>query len=96
MNINIEKLADEMPEFKDHQEASEWFENRFQGGFIYKEKDTLNGIPTYFYHIVKDISRYNAFMNALSEEESENVTANSFYSYTTVSITEDGDVEISP
>lgn len=95
MDINIEQLAEEMPEFENHQEASEWFGNRFQGQFIFKEKDTLNGIPTYFYHIIKDVNNYNRYMNALSQEESEIEAAQSFYSYTTVSITDDGDVEIS-
>jgi hypothetical protein len=95
MDINIEQLAEEMPEFENHQEASEWFGNRFQGQFIFKEKDTLNGIPTYFYHIIKDVNSYNRYMNALSQEGSEIEAAQSFYSYTTVLITDDGDVEIS-
>ncbi|EDL65812.1 hypothetical protein [Bacillus sp. SG-1] len=95
MDINIEKLAKEMPEFTNHQEASDWFGDKFQGQFVFKEKDFINEVPTYFYHIVKDVNRYNRYMNALVQEESDIDSLNTFYSYTTVSITEDGNVEIS-
>ena len=95
MDINIEQLAKEMPEFTNHQEASDWFGDKFQGQFVFKEKDFINEVPTYFYHIVKDVNRYNRYMNALVQEESDIDSLNTFYSYTTVSITEDGNVEIS-
>ncbi|MGM0844767.1 MAG: hypothetical protein ACQEUT_07295 [Bacillota bacterium] len=95
MDLNIKQLAEEMPEFDNHQEASEWFGNKFGGQFIFREKDIINGITTYFYHIVKDGNGYNRYMNSLSEEKTEIDSMNSFYSYTTVSISEDGEVEIS-
>jgi hypothetical protein len=95
MNINIEQLAKEMPEFNNHQEARDWFGEKFQGQFIFKEKDIIDDTPTYFYHIVKDTNNYNRYMNALSQEDSTIDSMNTFYSYTTVSITESGDVEIS-
>jgi hypothetical protein len=95
MNINIEQLAKEMPEFENHQDASDWFGDKFQGQFVFKEKDMINDVPTYFYHIVKDVNSYNRYMNALTEEDSTIDSTNTFYSYTTVAISEDGDVEIS-
>ncbi|WP_187444833.1 hypothetical protein [Rossellomorea vietnamensis] len=55
----------------------------------------MYGIPTYFYHIIKDVNSYNHYMNALSQDESEIEAAQSFYSYTTVLITDEADVEIS-
>lgn len=95
MDINIEQLAKEMPEFTNHQEASDWFGDKYQGQFVFKEKDFINEVPTYFYHIVKDVNRYNRYMNALLQEDGDIDSLNTFYSYTTVSITEDGNVEIS-
>jgi hypothetical protein len=95
MTFNIEQLAEEMPEFTNHKEASEWFGNRFQGQFIFKEKDFINEVPTYFYHIVKDANGYNQYMNSLTDENQKIDSTTSFYSYTTVIISEHGDVEIS-
>ncbi|WP_421384946.1 hypothetical protein ACOJQI_09290 [Bacillus salacetis] len=95
MDINIEQLAKEMPEFRSHQEASEWFGDKFQGQFVFKGKDMIDDVPAYFYHIVKDVNSYNRYMNALSEEDSTIDSMSTFYSYTTVVISEDGDVEIS-
>ncbi|WP_456271284.1 hypothetical protein [Bacillus sp. AK031] len=95
MTFNIEQLAEEMPDFTSHNEASAWFGNRFQGQFIFKEKDVINEVPTYFYHIVKDTNNYNEYMNLLSDEDQKIDSKTSFYSYTTVIISEHGDVEIS-
>jgi hypothetical protein len=95
MTFNIEQLAKEMPDFTSHQEASEWFGNRFEGKFIFKEKDMINEVPTYFYHILKDTNGYNQYMNMLSDEYQKIDSPTSFYSYTTVLISEHGDVEIS-
>lgn len=38
----------------------------------------MYGIPTYFYHIIKDVNSYNRYMNALSQDESEIEAAQSF------------------
>lgn len=95
MNINIEELANEMPEFNNHEEARGWFENRFQENIVFKERDIINDVPTYFYHIVKDTASYNNYMDMLSKDNEEIDSMTPFQSYTTVSISENGDVEIS-
>jgi hypothetical protein len=65
MTINIEQLAKDMPDFDNHKEASDWFGNCFQEQFIFKEKEIIDEVPTYSYHIAKNANTYNRYMNAL-------------------------------
>ena len=50
---------------------------------------------TYYYHIVKDPETYQRYMESFASNEDREITEMStFESYTTVEITEDGDVNI--
>lgn len=53
MNIDIDQLTSSLPDFSTHEDASEWFTNRFGTQFIQKDEDFSEGKRVYFYHIVK-------------------------------------------
>ena len=96
MNIDIDQLAASLPDFSTHEEASEWFTNRFGSQFIHKEEDISEGKRVYFYHIVKNRDAYDQYMSSLMDDgKMEFKSMEPFESYSTVEISEDGDVSIS-
>ncbi|MBT2662052.1 hypothetical protein [Bacillus sp. ISL-45] len=96
MNIDIDQLAASLPDFSTHEEAREWFSNRFGTQFIQKEEDFSEGKRVYYYHIVKNREDYDRYMASLMEDgKMELKSMEPFESYSTVEISEDGDVSIS-
>ncbi len=96
MNVNIDNLAEEMPDFHKHEDAQEWFKNKFGEKFVFKSEDVSDGERVFFYHIVKNDKEYEHYMEFLQQdthEELQDTTA--FHSYTTVEISEHGDVSLS-
>ncbi|MCM3573624.1 MULTISPECIES: hypothetical protein [Mesobacillus] len=96
MNIDIDQIAASLDDFSTHEEAREWFANRFGAQFIQKEEDISEGKRVYFYHIVKNRDAYNQYMASLMDDgKIEFKSMEPFESYSTVEISEDGDVSIS-
>ncbi|WP_010677559.1 hypothetical protein [Bacillus timonensis] len=95
MNIDVTSIYDNMPEFNNHMEARDWFKNQFPDRFFLRTHSDSEGKMTYFYHIVKDPETYQRYMESFASEEKREITEMStFESYTTVEISEDGDVSI--
>lgn len=96
MNIDTDELAASMPDFSTHEEAREWFTNRFGTQFIHKDDDFSEGKDVHYYHIVKNRDAYDRYMASLMDEgKLELKSMEPFESYSTVEISEDGDVSIS-
>ncbi len=96
MNISIEQLAQELPDFASHEEARNWFQQKYKDSFIYKSQDVSDGMNVFFYHIVKDPQVYEQYMAELQNEVHSTLQDDkAFYSYTTVEIAENGDISLS-
>lgn len=95
MNIDIESIYENMPDFSNHMEAREWFKNEFKDRFFLRTHSEQDGKMTYYYHIVKDPEVYQRYMESFASEQEREITEMStFESYTTVEISEDGAVNI--
>lgn len=95
--MHLLKLEDEMPDFKNHEQAKQWFKTIFHNDFIIRSSDTLCGKKTYLYHIVKDLKLYQQYMRSFANPiRSEITNVKAFESYSTVEITDNGHVRIFP
>ncbi|MDG5786785.1 hypothetical protein QA612_04720 [Evansella sp. AB-P1] len=96
MDIDITTISNEMPDFINHDEARQWFKKQFHERFALRNTDTIDGKTIYFYHIIKDLDQYQHYMESFSREEGHEFTnPDTFKSYSTVEITEDGDISLS-
>lgn len=96
MNIDITTIHQELPDFNNHDEAKAWFTNKFPGSFRYKDSDEIDGITVHYYHLIKDSEAYSQYMETLESTESQQITSVApFESYSTIEITDDGDISIS-
>ncbi|MCM3669036.1 hypothetical protein M3181_08485 [Mesobacillus maritimus] len=96
MNLDVNSLTEQMPDFQSHKEARDWFKGQLQNQFLLRSEDTVNGKRVYYYHIVKNKETYQQYMQSFASEEGHQITnADTFKSYSTVEISEDGDVSIS-
>ena len=95
MNIDFNEITESMPNFENHDDAKAWFEEYFQDKFIFKNQDELDGKTVYYYHIVKNPDVYALYMEALTNDVKPHITDfDTVESYSTVEITEDGEVSI--
>jgi|GEM_PF-2120675 len=93
--MDIQTILNERPQFRSYEEAHEWFINKFQERFVLKNIDEMEDKKLYYYHLIKDPDVYHEYMNVLSNNHPEHITDMSpFYSYHTVVITENGEVEV--
>ncbi|MFT4413931.1 hypothetical protein ACLM5H_08735 [Fredinandcohnia humi] len=93
MNIDFTTLYDKMPDFQNHEEAREWFKNEFQDKFLLRTHDKIEGKMVYYYHIVKDPEVYKEYMESFGRTGEHEITnIQTFESYSTVEISENGDV----
>lgn len=96
LNFDVNELVSSMPDFSNHEEAREWFTKRFGTQFLPKDEEKSEGKHVYYYHIVKNQENYDHYMMSLKEEgKMELNNMEPFESYSTVEISEDGDVSIS-
>lgn len=96
MNINPSEIFDQMPDFNSHEEARSWFKSKFNDQMILKMTDVADGKRIFYYHLIKDEETYQEYMTAINKEEGVNITSTKpFESYSTIEITEDGDVSFS-
>jgi hypothetical protein len=83
----------ELPEFKSHDEARQWFKQRFGDNFFMTESEVINGEKTYFYHLVMDRESYFKGMQELKEKGyAEGIEL--INSYHPIEINEKGSVHI--
>ncbi|MFD1850627.1 hypothetical protein [Oceanobacillus bengalensis] len=95
MNIDLYSISNQMPEFSNHQQARDWFKSQFEDNFLLRSSDEMSGKKIYYYHIVKDPDTYKNYMESFSKPEKHEITnMETFESYSTVEISERGDVTI--
>ncbi|RLL43750.1 hypothetical protein D8M04_12580 [Oceanobacillus piezotolerans] len=95
MNIDLAVITEEMPDFQHHEEARQWFKDKFKNDFLIRSSDTIDGRKIFFYHIIKNPQVYQKYMESFAKPVNHEITnMETFESYTTVEISEDGDVSI--
>lgn len=93
MNMDLQSIFEHLPDFNSHDEAREWFKGHYQDRFLLRNSDVMEGQRVFYYHIVKDPDTYREYMESLSSEvEKEYSSTEPFESYSTVEISENGDV----
>ncbi|MBB5172491.1 hypothetical protein [Texcoconibacillus texcoconensis] len=94
MDIDITSLSQDMPDFHNHEEAREWFKNQFHERFSLRSSDDEDGKKVYYYHLIKHPDQYEQYMESFAKEQEGHEITNmeTFESYSTVQITEDGDI----
>ena len=93
----ITSFFNQMPEFANHEEARDWLKKQFQNKCLFRGTDTVEGKKVYFYHLVKNPEVYQQYMESFASprpEEHEIADLQTFESYHTLVITEDGDLTI--
>ncbi|MFS0862609.1 hypothetical protein [Fredinandcohnia sp. 179-A 10B2 NHS] len=95
MNIDPTMIYEKMPDFNSHEEAREWFKSEYQDKFLLRTHDEVDGKKVFFYHIVKDPEVYQQYMESFAKPGEHEITnMKTFESYSTVEISEDGDISI--
>ncbi|HWO75906.1 MAG TPA: hypothetical protein VNM69_08435 [Bacillus sp. (in: firmicutes)] len=93
----IASFFDQMPEFTNHEEARSWLKEHFRDNCLFRGSDTRDGRKVYLYHLVKNPEVYHQYMESFASpkpEEHEITNMQTFESYNTLVITEDGDVTV--
>jgi hypothetical protein len=94
MNLDINMDPNQIPDFKSHDEAREWFKNRYGDRFLMRATDMQDGKRVNYYHFVKDPDVYQPYMESFaSVDQHEITTTDVFKSYSTITIDEDGAVQ---
>ncbi|PLR95262.1 hypothetical protein [Bacillus sp. T33-2] len=93
MEWKIDEIIEGMPDFTSHEEALDWFTNQYKDRFLLRTSDIIEGTRVYFYHFVKDFEVYEQYMDSLANNE-EIISATPFHSYSTIEISEDGQISI--
>ncbi|WP_174728015.1 hypothetical protein [Mesobacillus harenae] len=94
MDFDIEHLVDDMPIFKNHEEAQNWFKDRYHDRFVRMTTNDEEGKMVYFYHLVKDPDAYQSYIASLEDPDTDITTTEPFYSYSTIEINEDGEISV--
>jgi hypothetical protein len=93
MNQDFTIDREQMPDFKNHEEARAWFKNLFGDRFLLRMTEMRDGKRVNFYHLVKDPDVYQPYMESFASEVQHEITnAETFKSYSTIEIEEDGTV----
>lgn len=93
VSMDLQSVFENLPDFQNHDEARTWFKEQFQERFLLRNSDVIDGQRIYYYHIVKDPDHYRDYMESLaSEVEKEYTSTEPFESYSTVEISENGDI----
>lgn len=96
MNVDINEITNHMPDFTSHEDARSWFKEQFHDHFLLRSIDEINGERVFFYHIVKNSESYQQYMETFAKPGNHEITSMApFESYSTVEISEDGNVSIS-
>ncbi|WP_172799195.1 hypothetical protein [Bacillus sp. FJAT-29814] len=93
MDIDLINNHEDVPKFQSHDEARAWFKNLYQDRFLLRTSDMVEGKRVYFYHIVKNPEVYQHYMESFGHPVKHEITnPDTFKSYSTVEITEDGNI----
>ncbi|NRD79677.1 hypothetical protein HPT25_20150 [Bacillus sp. BRMEA1] len=94
MDLNFTPEHERIPDFRNHEEAREWFKELFDDRFLLRMSDMKDDKKIFYYHIVKDPEVYQHYMESFSRpaEFHEITNMHVFESYSTIEISEDGDV----
>lgn len=93
MNLDLTTIYDQMPDFRSHEEARAWFKEKFQDRFLLRNSDISEGKRVFYYHIIKDPEVYQHYMESFASPVKHEITnIETFASYSTVEISEDGDI----
>ncbi len=96
MDFDITTIYEKMPDFDNHDEASKWFKSQFQDRFLLRSSDTSDGKKVFYYHIVKDPEVYQNYLESHASAVRDEISnIDTFESYSTVEISEDGDISLS-
>ncbi|WP_332692753.1 hypothetical protein [Halalkalibacter lacteus] len=96
MNLDLTSIYERMPDFKNHEEAREWFKEEFGDDFLLRSSDESNGKKVFYYHVVKDPEVYQQYMESFASPVQHEITnMGTFESYSTVEISEDGGISFS-
>lgn len=83
----------ELPHFSNHEEARDYFKNQYGNRFMMTDSRILDGVKTYFYHLVLDDQAYQDGIK--KSQNGERVSDMDFlFSYQSVEITEDGQIHV--
>jgi adenine-specific DNA methylase len=92
MDLNFTPEHEWMPDFTSHEEAREWFKELFDDRFLLRMSDLKDDQRIYYYHLVKDPEVYQHYMESFSRPDHEITNMHVFKSYSTIEISENGDV----
>lgn len=93
MNFDIISLNNEMPNFVNHDQARVWFKEHFDQRFSLMDMQESEGKKVFYYHIIKDPEKYQQYMESFAKPVKHEITnMETFESYSTVEISEDGDI----
>lgn len=93
--MDLELLTRNLPTFKDHYEAKKWFKDPFRENFLIRCSEDLQGNKIYCYHIVKNKVLYQNYMMSFADQRRQMITdMATFESYSTVEISENGEVSV--
>ncbi|WP_462413350.1 hypothetical protein [Neobacillus sp. Marseille-QA0830] len=97
MDQNFSVEHDQMPKFRSHEEARSWFKEQFGNRFLLRMTNNEDGKRIYFYHLVKDPNVYKPYMESFSSSVKHEITNfDTFKSYSTIEISENGEVVFQP
>ncbi|WP_138417424.1 hypothetical protein [Aquibacillus sediminis] len=95
MDFDITEISNDMPDFENHNQAREWFKDQFHDKFSLRSTDEKDGKKVFYYHIIKDPESYKRYMESFAKPVKHEITNwETFKSYSTVEITEDGDIHL--
>lgn len=93
--MDLEKVSKNIPYFQNHGEAKKWFKKHFSNKFRIRCSDCFKGKKIYYYHIVRNEKLYKNYMECFSHHVRPVITnMEVFDSYSTVEISENGEVNI--
>lgn len=96
MNQNVNHDPTEIPSFKSHDEARDWFKGQYGNDFLLRSTDVDNGRKVMYYHLVKNPDMYQSYMESFAATDAaqhEITNMGVFKSYSTITIDEDGQVK---
>ncbi|MDL4842982.1 hypothetical protein [Aquibacillus rhizosphaerae] len=95
MNFDLTTISNDMPDFENHLQARDWFKEQFQDRFSLRNSDVNNGEKVYYYHLIKKPEMYQEYMDSFAKPVKHEIThMETFESYSTVEISEDGSVSL--
>ncbi|WP_078595966.1 hypothetical protein [Evansella clarkii] len=96
MNFDITEIINEMPDFETHEEARSWFKKEYEDRFSYKGSEEVDGKRVHYYHLIKEPESYRNYMESFGKLQEHEIThQDTFESYSTIEVSEDGGISFS-